>query len=438
LSDDLSMQMTSAGTGGAGGGDGGGERMLSPAERVGGRYVVKSFLGAGGMGEVYEAEHAKLGRRVALKVMRPEIASRPGFAERFEQEGRVLARLSHPGIVTVHDMDSDRGRIFIAMEFVTGPGGKARSLADELAERGKLPEEDVKRLALEMCDALSAAHEKGVLHRDLKPGNVLLDSGGRAKLTDFGLAKVVGADLMKSLAEGDSISAAGTAGGSPVTMSGAVMGTVDYMSPEQAGGEDLDERSDVYSLGVMIYRMLTGERPVGLFSMPSELGHAAEWDGIIRGCLVPKRDTRLAGADALAGMLRVIEVSAPVGTDLRVEEGRKVVPPKRDGGEGTGTAAKRSGVARIMECLRKEEQRATYGAIAPLVGAKPQDMGDLLGDKNSRNSWAVNKGTGYPTGYTRKQMDPNLVKVLEHTCLANESVILDTPERLREWLKEHC
>ncbi|MHC5053109.1 MAG: serine/threonine-protein kinase [Planctomycetota bacterium] len=301
MADDLSGGWTVPG-----GGEGRGARLLSPGDRVGGRYVVRSFLGAGGMGEVYEAEHTDLGRRVALKVMKPAVAARPGFAERFRREGRVLARLDHPGIVTVHDMGEDARRLFIAMEFVAGPSGAPRSLADELAERGRLSEPEVKRLALRVADALAAAHSQGVLHRDLKPGNVLLGADGRAKLADFGLARIAGADLMQSIAMGAEISEGGT-DILPVTLPGAVLGTPEYMSPEQSSGGELDERSDVYSLGAMVYRMLTGERPAGLFEMPSELGLAAGWDAVVRGALAQRPEGRFATAAEFGAAVRGVD-----------------------------------------------------------------------------------------------------------------------------------
>jgi eukaryotic-like serine/threonine-protein kinase len=210
-----------------------------------GPYEVVGPLGAGGMGEVYLARDTRLGREVALKVLPSETARDPGRLARFEREARALAALNHPNIVTVHAIEEIEGRRVIAMERVAG-----RPLS-ALIGPGGLPLARVLDVAVPVADALAAAHERGVVHRDLKPANVMVGDEGRVKVLDFGLAKwVAGSDGVDS--------AAPTATRS---LEGAVLGTVPYMAPEQLRGEGVDARSDIFSLGVMLYEMAAGERP---------------------------------------------------------------------------------------------------------------------------------------------------------------------------------
>lgn len=289
-----------------GGGAGAREKWsLTEGATLGGYRVVKP-LGRGGMGEVYLAENVLTGKRYALKLLPPELARDSSFRGRFAREAAVLQELRHEGIVQVLHAAEEDGRFFLTMDYVDGG-----SLDDRLKAEGKLAEDETARIALELCDALAYAHGKGVIHRDIKPANVLLEKEGRAKVSDFGLARVVGDDFLKSMTQRSiSLSMARTDGGGLSQSDNAVIGTYEYMSPEQMAGQPADERSDVFSLGLMIYRMLTGERPVGVFSMPSELGLMAEWDGVVRGCLEPKRELRLTGADALAQGLRALDVGA--------------------------------------------------------------------------------------------------------------------------------
>ncbi len=221
-----------------------------PAGLVGqtlGSYRLLEALGSGGMGEVYLAEDTRLGRRVALKILPPEMAKHPEKVQRFEREAQTIASLNHPGIVTLHSIEEADGRRFLTMEHVEG------QTLGSAVPRGGLPMKRFLPLAIALTDAVSAAHRQGILHRDLKPENVMLTPEGRLKVLDFGLAKLwahSGDDEDRTTRETQS-----------VTQDGRIVGTVAYMSPEQAQGLPVDHRSDVFSLGILLYEMTTGERP---------------------------------------------------------------------------------------------------------------------------------------------------------------------------------
>ena len=208
-------------------------------------YQITEKIGAGGMGEVYRATDTKLGRDVALKILPATAASSPESRQRFEREARTIASLQHPHIVTIHSVEEVEGVAFLTMELVKG-----KTLA-ELIPRDGMPLDRLFDIGIPLADAVQAAHEKGVIHRDLKPGNVMIDDAGHLKVLDFGLAKLVPAagDDEKTVADDE------------VTAEGRVIGTVAYMSPEQAEGKELDARSDIFSLGVVLYQLVTGHRP---------------------------------------------------------------------------------------------------------------------------------------------------------------------------------
>jgi len=206
------------------------------AEETIGNYRLLGELGRGGMGIIYKAEQRSLGRFVALKVLYAHLVSDPITVKRFNHEARATALLNHPNIVQIFDVGVEEDRHYFAMEYVPG-----KTLAVVLENRGKLGIEEALRVADQVARALSAAHDVGIIHRDVKPSNVLIDDHGRIKVSDFGIAVAAG--------QGD------------LTDTGHLVGTARYMSPEQARGEDLDSRSDLYSLGVMIYEMLTGHVP---------------------------------------------------------------------------------------------------------------------------------------------------------------------------------
>ncbi len=209
-------------------------------------YRIVEPLGRGGMGEVYLAEDLELGRHVALKLLPPHVADDPERLARFRREARAVAALNHPNIVTIHSVEEAEGVRFLTMERVEG-----RSL-QEIVPKGGLPLERFLRLAVQLADALSAAHQKGIVHRDLKPANVMVTEEGRLKVLDFGLAKLGGGPAEA----GETLAAT-----AELTQDGRILGTYPYMSPEQIQGKPVDHRTDIFSLGILLYEMATGERP---------------------------------------------------------------------------------------------------------------------------------------------------------------------------------
>jgi eukaryotic-like serine/threonine-protein kinase len=219
---------------------GGGKKLETTVGTVlAGRYKVESTLGSGGMAVVYRAEDDILGRAVALKTLHDEYAEVPSFRRRFRQEARAMASLDHQNIVKVYDISQDGDVPFIVVECVAG-----RDVGDLLANRrgGRLNEQFTKRMAEQLLLALSYAHRRGIIHRDIKPSNILLTQEGTVKVADFGIARIVEED---------------DAGGAP----GEIVGSARYMSPEQLRGEDATPRSDIYSVGVLLYHCLTGRPP---------------------------------------------------------------------------------------------------------------------------------------------------------------------------------
>jgi serine/threonine protein kinase len=213
-----------------------------------GPYEITAPLGAGGMGEVYRARDTRLDRTVAIKILPAHFSNDPAHKQRFEREAKSISALNHPNICTLHDVGSQNGIEYLVMECVEG-----ESLAQRL-EKGPLPVEQVVKVGKEIADALDKAHRSGIIHRDLKPGNIMLTKSG-SKLLDFGLARPVSqpvASLATLTATGDREQS--------VTQEGSIVGTFQYMSPEQVEGKELDGRSDIFSMGAVLYEMVTGQR----------------------------------------------------------------------------------------------------------------------------------------------------------------------------------
>ena len=206
-------------------------------ELIGGRYEIEELVGTGGMSSVYRARDSVLERRVALKVLHEHFSADPEYVERFRREARAIARLNHPNIVTVIDRGEFGKRQFIVFEHIPG-----ENLKEVVEREGQLPVAQALALTHQIARGLAFAHQHGVVHRDVKPQNVLVDESGTAKVTDFGIAR--------SLDPGEEL-----------TQTGTLLGTSDYIAPEQASGEPIDARSDQYSLGVLLYELLTGEVP---------------------------------------------------------------------------------------------------------------------------------------------------------------------------------
>jgi serine/threonine protein kinase len=228
---------------------------INPGTRLG-SYEITGSLGAGGMGEVYRARDAKLGREVAIKTLPASLASDKERLARFEREAKLLASLNHAHIGAIYGLDEQAGALFIAMELIEG-----QSLEEKL-KAGALPVEEALRLGLQIAEALEAAHAKGVVHRDLKPANVMVTADGVVKVLDFGLAKAFAGDPAEATAaHSPALSLA-------MTQQGLVLGTAGYMSPEQASGQATDQRADVWAFGVVLYEMLTGLPLFGGESVP--------------------------------------------------------------------------------------------------------------------------------------------------------------------------
>ena len=212
------------------------QRQLEPGAILGGRYQILALLGEGGMGAVYKAHDIELERLVALKVIRPELTTNPDILRRFKQELILARQVTHRNVIRIFDLGQADGFKFITMEYLEG-----EDLRAVLKKKGKLPPDEAARILLQICRALEVAHGEGVIHRDLKPQNIMLDANGRAYVMDFGIARSAYLPGM--------------------TQTGALIGTPEYMSPEQGKGEKLDERSDLFSLGVIFYELVTGQSP---------------------------------------------------------------------------------------------------------------------------------------------------------------------------------
>src|ERR1700674_76171 len=219
---------------------------ILPGRRLG-PYEILSSIGAGGMGEVYKARDTRLDRIVAIKVLPAHLADRAEWRERFEREAKTIASLNHPHICTLHDIGHQDEIDFLVMEYLEG-----ETLAQRLA-KGALPIQQVLQYAIEISDALDKAHRKGVTHRDLKPGNIMITKTG-TKLLDFGLAK-----LRQEVAPATPLSELATVN-DPLTAQGTIVGTLQYMAPEQLEGREVDARTDIFAFGAVVYEMATGKK----------------------------------------------------------------------------------------------------------------------------------------------------------------------------------
>ena len=242
------------------------------------QLVIEEMIGQGGMGRVYRAQQPHLNRTVALKVLSAERANDPEWLERFSREARALARLSHPHIVQVYDF-GEKPVPHLLMEHIEGVNLR------QAMQNGGLTTREALAIVPKLCDALHYAHEHGVLHRDIKPENILIDTEGRVKIVDFGLAKLRDEGVLSFT----------------LTQSGAKLGTLAYMAPEQVEKPaDVDHRADIYSLGVVLYEMLTGELPLGRFPTPSEAsGVDVRLDGVVMRTLEKRREQRPSSANEL-------------------------------------------------------------------------------------------------------------------------------------------
>jgi serine/threonine protein kinase len=302
-----------------------------------GPYEIESPLGAGGMGEVYRARDTRLERTVAIKVLNAQLVADAEVRARFEREAKVISQLQHPHICVLHDVGNEGPIDYLVMEFLQG-----ESLAERL-RKGPLASEQVLTIAIEIADALEKAHRAGVVHRDLKPGNVMLTKSG-AKLLDFGLAKPLGPTVASRTGSGSaSVFAAALtqtmpspSPSTPLSRAGAVIGTVQYMSPEQIQGVEADARSDIFSFGVMLFEMVTGKRTFEGKTQASIVGQILAvdppsvstlrpetppgLDRVIRLCLDKDPDERIQTAHDLKLQLQAVAEAPPTTTQAPVVE----------------------------------------------------------------------------------------------------------------------
>ena len=294
------------------------------------KYTVHERIGSGGMAEVFRGHHEKLGRDVAIKVMHTNLAADTQFTARFEREARLAASLRHPNIVQVFDFDKQGDRLFLVMEFINGGTLKQR-LEDAKSTGGCIPLTEIKRIMLQVANALDYAHSQGMLHRDLKPANILLDQAGDAYITDFGIARLLDSE--------------------EITRSGSILGTPDYMSPEQCEGKPLTFASDLYSLGIILFELLTGETP---FDADSPLAilqkHINEpvpplskyrkdlppgFDAVLRNVLSKEPEKRYSSAAELMNAFSLV-ISLPVNSGLVIDTQKPPTPVNRVQNLSTG------------------------------------------------------------------------------------------------------
>jgi tRNA A-37 threonylcarbamoyl transferase component Bud32 len=255
---------------------------------------ILELLGAGGMGAVYKARQPQLDRFVALKILSHHLADDPAFVERFNREARVLGRLNHPNIVGIHDFGTAGPYCYLLMEYVDGVNLRQAMRA------GRFTPTEALAMVQHLCAALKFAHEEGILHRDIKPENILIDSKSRVKIADFGIAKLVGEDRQHDIT---------------LTLQGSVLGSPHYMAPEQIETPgDVDQRADIYSLGVVLYEMLTGGLPIGRFALPSQKAEMdARIDHIVMRTLEKEREARYQSAGEVGTEVEALGKSpAPV------------------------------------------------------------------------------------------------------------------------------
>jgi serine/threonine protein kinase len=333
-----------------------------------GHYRIEAKLGEGGMGVVYQAFDTHLDRPVAIKILRADATTSPERQRRFVQEAKAASALNHPNIIHIYDISSSGGTDFIAMEFVAG------KTLHQLIAKNDLPLRDTLKYSIQIADALARAHSAGIVHRDLKPANIIIDEDGRVKLLDFGLAK-----LTEKTLDSEAAAATVTAADAPLTEEGSIVGTVAYMSPEQAEGTKVDARSDIFSFGSVLYEMVTGRRPFeGATKMstisailqkePPPPGGLApnlppELEKIILRCLRKDRDRRTQHIDDVKLALEELRDDSASGKQSLTSKGSDQALA-RDSGSAKAT--------------KPEEQPALVRKLFGSAGPKPYRFWEIL------------------------------------------------------------
>ncbi|MFP4599015.1 MAG: protein kinase domain-containing protein [Persicimonas sp.] len=316
----------------------------TPGDVVAGKYHIERELGRGAYGVVFRARQEGIGRYVALKTLLPKAFLENDIVERFEREAKFVGRLNHPNVVGVHDYGRHENLLYMAVEYVEGP-----TLEDIIAEEAPLEPERVRRLAYQMIDALEHARERGIVHRDLKPANIVVlqqpGSDGEpevVKVLDFGIAKLIHIEADEE-------------DYNTLTQAGTVLGTPHYMSPETIMGDTIDHRADIYSLGVIIYELLTGERPFGAKNspgvmvkhlrdkppqLPEHLEHSC-WGEVVRGCMRKRPEKRLQSAHEIREILE-----------------------RRDEGQYSARAPGATTTAQRAKTKARRQRRGIIGAVA--------------------------------------------------------------------------
>jgi serine/threonine protein kinase len=328
-------------------------------------YRILEQIGSGGMGVVYRARDTRLDRDVALKFLPPELLRNPLALERFQREARAASSLNHPNICTIYEVDNAEGQPLLAMELLEG-----RTLRERLADRPSLKFPEVLDLAIQIADALQSAHAKDIVHRDIKPANIFITRDGRAKILDFGLAKVTAPSL--NAADADTPTEAGL-----ITRPGVTVGTVYYMSPEQAAGEPLDSRTDLFSFGLVLYEMATGRRAFGgktavalsgiLHGQPTPVASinphlTPQFQQIIEKALEKDRDVRYQSAAELRADLRRLRRDADSAIISSASRSASAETADRQGRRWAASAAMALGAAAIVAALVRLWPAADSGA----------------------------------------------------------------------------
>ena len=377
-------------------GGGGDQPELQPGTILANRYEILSVLGTGGMGSVYKAKDLELERLVALKVIRPELARNSAIVDRFKQELRLSHKVTHRNVVRLYDLSEDAGMRFVTMELVEG-----RDLRSILEDRGKLPTDEAVDMFQQICLALEAAHGVGILHRDLKPQNVMREDTGRVVVMDFGLARMIDSD-------------------DGMTQTGALVGTLDYMSPEQALGKELDQRSDIFALGLIGYEMFTGSMPFRAESMVASLLKRTQQravplsevdknipgtlSNIIAKCLEKDPVNRYQNAEELEADIRSWKSTGKVkASGLRLKMNRlREVPWQRSAIVGVLIAAIAAGASWFVVSRQRAAKSVNHGPVSVLIGDFANHTGDpVLDDSLEPMLGVALEGASFVNLYSR-------------------------------------